>query len=59
MLHVFDQTFAVTRILQVMSLIIAACAITLTLLMVAQENASEIALYRTLGAYRRQVFLGS
>ena len=56
-LHVFDQTFAVTRILQVMSLIIAACAITLTLLVVAQEKASEIALYRTLGAYRRQVFL--
>ena len=40
-----------------MSLIIAACAITLTLLVVAQEKASEIALYRTLGAYRRQVFL--
>ena len=56
-LHIFDQTFAVTRILQVMSLIIAACAITLTLLVVAQEKASEIALYRTLGAFRRQVFL--
>lgn len=56
-LHVFDQTFAVTRILQVMSLVIAACAITLTLLVVAQEKASEIALYRTLGAFRRQVFL--
>ncbi len=55
--RVFDQTFAVTRILQVMSLIIAACAITLTLLVVAQEKASEIALYRTLGAFRRQVFL--
>lgn len=55
-LHIFDQTFAVTRILQVMSLIIAACAITLTLLVVAQEKASEIALYRTLGAFRRQVF---
>ena len=55
--NVFDQTFAVTRILQVMSLIIAACAITLTLLVVAQEKASEIALYRTLGAFRRQVFL--
>ena len=36
--NVFDQTFAVTRILQVMSLIIAACAITLTLLVVAQEK---------------------
>ena len=56
-LHIFDQTFAVTRILQVMSLIIAACAITLTLLVAAQEKASEIALYRTLGAFRRQVFL--
>ena len=55
-LHVFDQTFAVTRILQVMSLVIAACAITLTLLVVAQEKAGEIALYRTLGAFRTQVF---
>lgn len=55
-LHVFDQTFAVTRILQAMSLVIAACAITLTLLVVAQEKAGEIALYRTLGAFRTQVF---
>jgi len=55
-LDIFDQTFAVTRILQVMSLIIAACAITLTLLVVAQEKGSEIALYQTLGAYRRQIF---
>lgn len=55
-LDIFDETFAVTRILQVMSLIIAACAITLTLLVVAQEKGSEIALYQTLGAYRRQIF---
>jgi len=55
-LEIFDQTFAVTRILQVMSLIIAACAITLTLLVVAQEKKSEIALYQTLGAYRSQIF---
>lgn len=55
-LDIFDQTFAVTQILQVMSLIIAACAITLTLLVVAQEKRSEIALYQTLGAYRRQIF---
>ena len=55
-LYIFDQTFAVTRILQVMSLFIAACAITLTLLVVAQEKGSEIALYQTLGARRRQIF---
>ena len=55
-LDIFDQTFAVTRVLQIMSLIIAACAITLTLLVVAQEKSSEIALYQTLGARRRQIF---
>ncbi len=54
--EVFDQTFAITRILQLMSLLIAAGGITLTLLVVAREKVSELALYRALGATRRQVF---
>ncbi|MFQ6673042.1 MAG: ABC transporter permease, partial [Candidatus Tectimicrobiota bacterium] len=55
-LAIFDQTFAVTRILQVMSLLIAVGGITLTLLVQAQEGISELALYRALGARREQIF---
>lgn len=53
---VFNQTFAVTRILQVMGLIIAVGGITLTLLVLARERVPELALYRALGATKRQVF---
>ncbi|HEV8377166.1 MAG TPA: FtsX-like permease family protein, partial [Candidatus Polarisedimenticolia bacterium] len=60
-LSIFEQTFAVTRLLQGMSLLVAVCGITLTLLVVAREQVWEIALYRALGAHRGQivtVFLG-
>ena len=53
---IFDQTFAVTRVLQAMSLLIAASGITLKLLVLARERVSELALYRSLGASRRQIF---
>ncbi len=53
---IFDQTFAVTRLLQAMSLLIAASGVTLTLLVLARERISEIALYRALGARRSQIF---
>jgi putative ABC transport system permease protein len=53
---IFDQTFAVTRILQLMSLLIAVSGVTLTLLVLARERVSELALYRSLGASRRQIF---
>jgi putative ABC transport system permease protein len=52
---IFDQTFAVTRILQVMALLIAVCGITLTLLVLARERLPELALYRALGAHPRQI----
>lgn len=55
-LALFDQTFAVTRILQGMSLLIAICGIALTLLVQARERAPELALYRSLGARRGQIF---
>ena len=55
-MRIFDQTFAVTRLLQVMCLMIAVCGITLTLLVLARERISELALYRALGALRRQIF---
>ena len=53
---VFDQTFAVVRILQIISLLIAVCGITLTLLILAREQVAELALYRALGASRKQIF---
>jgi putative ABC transport system permease protein len=53
---VFEQTFAITRILQAMALLIAVCGITLTLLVLARERLSELALYRALGARTRQIF---
>jgi putative ABC transport system permease protein len=53
---IFDQTFAVTRILQGMSLLIAVSGITLTLLILARERAAELALCRALGARRDQLF---
>ena len=54
-LRIFDQTFAVTGILEWVCLLIAVSAITLTLIVIAQEKRHEIALYQTLGAYRRQI----
>jgi putative ABC transport system permease protein len=55
-LEIFDQTFAVTRILQVMTLVIAVCGVSLTLLIMGRERTTELALYRSLGATRRQLF---
>ncbi len=54
-ISIFDQTFAVTRLLQAMSLLIAVSGITLTLLVLARERVSELALYRALGATRPQI----
>jgi putative ABC transport system permease protein len=54
--RIFDQTFAVTRLLQVLALLVAAGGITLTLLILGRERRSELAVYRALGAHRRQVF---
>jgi putative ABC transport system permease protein len=55
-MSIFDQTFAVTRLLRAMSLLIAAAGITMTMLVIARERSSEIALYRALGASRPQIF---
>jgi putative ABC transport system permease protein len=53
--RIFDQTFAVTRLLQVMALLVAALGISLALLVIARERRSELALYRALGALRGQL----
>lgn len=55
-LDIFDQTFAVTRTLQGMALLIAALGVSVTLLIQAHERAAELALLRALGATRGQVF---
>lgn len=55
-LDIFDQTFAVTRLLQALALLIAVCGISLTLIILARERVAELALYRCLGAERRQLF---
>ncbi|HET7755600.1 MAG TPA: FtsX-like permease family protein [Anaeromyxobacteraceae bacterium] len=53
---IFDQTFAVTRLLQLMTLLIAVAGVLLALLVLARERQAEIALYRALGAERGQIF---
>ncbi len=55
-LRVFDQTFAITRLLRYMSLLIAVTGVALTLIVLARERAAELALYRALGASRLQIF---
>jgi putative ABC transport system permease protein len=55
-LAIFEQTFAVTRLLQAMSLLVAVAGVTLALLVLARERSAETALYRALGATGGQVF---
>jgi putative ABC transport system permease protein len=60
-LQIFEETFAVTRLLQAMGLVIAAAGVTLSLLVLARERRAELALYRAIGASRPQLaalFLG-
>jgi putative ABC transport system permease protein len=55
-LSIFEQTFAITRLLRYMSLVIAVCGVALGLIVLARERAAELALYRALGARRSQLF---
>jgi len=55
-LSTFDQTFAITRLLRGMSLVIAGAGITLTLLILARERFAELSLFRAIGASRWQIF---
>lgn len=55
-MRIFDQTFAITRVLQAMALLIAVAGITLALIVLARERLGELALHRALGATRRQLF---
>jgi putative ABC transport system permease protein len=53
---IFEQTFAVTRLLEAMGLVVAVAGVVLTLLTAARERRAEVALYRALGATRAQAF---
>ena len=57
-LAVFDQTMAVTGLLEVFALAIAAIGIALSLWTLARERSAESALLRALGESRRQVAAG-
>jgi putative ABC transport system permease protein len=56
-LAIFEQTFAITTLLRHMSLLIAVCGVTLSLVVLARERTAELALYRALGAERGQILL--
>ncbi|MFT5316724.1 MAG: putative ABC transport system permease protein, partial [Candidatus Krumholzibacteriia bacterium] len=56
-LAIFDQTFAVTRTLQSLALLTAVCGVSLTLLVQSRQRTGELALLRSLGATKRQVFV--
>lgn len=55
-MRIFDQTFVITGVLQGMSLLVAVAGVTLALLVMARDRRAEIALLRSLGATRAQVF---
>jgi putative ABC transport system permease protein len=54
-LAIFEQTFAITTLLRHLSLLIAVCGVTLSLVVLARERTAELALYRALGAERGQI----
>ncbi|MGH8047420.1 MAG: ABC transporter permease, partial [Chthoniobacterales bacterium] len=53
--EIFDQTFAVTLVLRVISVVVAAAGVTLSLLILAAEREREIGVLRAIGASRAQV----
>ncbi|MFQ5880944.1 MAG: FtsX-like permease family protein [Candidatus Methylomirabilales bacterium] len=55
-LEIFDQTFAVTHVLRVIAMIVAALGILNTLWASVFERQREIGILRSLGASRAQVF---
>ncbi len=52
---IFDQTFAVTLVLRVISIIVAVTGVLLSLLILAAEREREIGVLRAIGASRGQV----
>lgn len=53
---IFDRTFALTRLLQLVAVLVAVCGVVLALLVLTRERAGELALYRAMGATPGAVF---
>ncbi|HKJ90327.1 MAG TPA: FtsX-like permease family protein, partial [Oceanipulchritudo sp.] len=56
-LFIFNQTFAVTRALQLIGLVVALTGLALSLLSLLRESGRELSLQRTLGMSRREIAL--
>ncbi len=56
-LFIFNQTFAVTRALQLIGLVVALAGLALSLLSLLRESGRELSLQRTLGMSRREIAL--
>ena len=56
-LFIFNQTFAVTRALQLIGLVVALTGLTLSLLSLLRESGRELSLQRTLGMSRHEIAL--
>jgi putative ABC transport system permease protein len=54
-LLVFNQTFAVTRALQLIGLVVAITGLVLSLLSLLRESGRELSLQKTLGMSRREI----
>jgi len=54
-LFIFHQTFAVTRALQVIGLVVALAGLVLSLLSLLRETGKELSLQRTLGMNRHEI----
>jgi putative ABC transport system permease protein len=53
--EIFDQTFAITLVLRVISILVAGAGVTLSLLILTAEREREIGVLRAIGASRAQV----
>lgn len=58
-LFIFDQTFAVTRSLQLIGLFVALAGLALSLLSLLRESGRELSLQRTLGMTRGEIALST
>ena len=54
-LHIFDQTFAVTNVLRVIAVVVAVAGLSLSATALVLERKREIGLLRSLGASRLQI----
>lgn len=54
-LFIFNQTFAVTRALQLIGLVVAITGLVLSLLSLLRESGRELSLQKTLGMSRREI----